>query len=125
MRSDQRASRHRSAGQSGAEMADTRDPTPRSEDLLVRSYDHQWAYDVEIEVVADDGDTAFRERYHLLPGHTESETGVLPDGEYEVRVTLDNGDRHRLDCRIDSAPEHTAVVEVGNGALSLVEGLYS
>ncbi|MFB6174301.1 MAG: hypothetical protein ABEI39_06635 [Halobacteriales archaeon] len=93
------------------------------EAIHLRSYDHQWAYDLDVEVVTEDGESAFRERYYLLPGRAESESLALPDGEYEVRVTLDNAREERLNCRIDSTPEGTAVVEVGNGALGLTEGL--
>lgn len=94
-----------------------------SEALHVRSYDHQWSYDLDVELATDTGETVFRERYYLLPGHTEDEVGIAPDGEYELRVTLDNSRVETLDCRIDSTPEHTAVIEVGNGAITLSEGL--
>lgn len=99
--------------------------TPVSEEVLIRSYDHQWAYDLEVEIVSADGEPAFHERYYLLPGHTESITGGLPDDEYELRVSLDNDRREVLECRIDASPDHTAVIEVGNGALSLTEGLHA
>lgn len=97
--------------------------TYRSEVLYIRSYDHQWAYDLDVEIMTEDGVTVFQERYYLLPGHIESESNVVPDGDYQLRVTLDNSYSETLDCRIDSSPDHTAVIEVGNGALALTEGL--
>lgn len=95
----------------------------RSEDLHLRSYAHEWAYDVAIEVVTPDGDLAFAADYYLRPGDTESEVDALPAGKYEIRATLDNGTRKTAACRIGSDPDRTAVIEVGNGVLSLTEGL--
>lgn len=95
----------------------------RSEALHIRSYDHQRSYDLDVELMTADGETVFRERYYLLPGHTESEASIVPRGDYELRVTLDNKNEETLECQIDSTPEHTAVIEVGNGALALTEGL--
>ena len=101
----------------------TRHEVVGSEDLHVRNYDHRWGYDLAVEVVEPDGTTVFEERYYLQPGQVESELGVLEEGEYELRATLDNLQEASRTCRVDAAPEHTAVIEVGNGALSLTEGL--
>jgi hypothetical protein len=95
----------------------------RSEDLHVRSYAHEWAHDVTVEVVTPDGDVAFGADYYLLPGDVESEVDTLPAGEYEVRATLDNDTHETATCRIGPEPDRTAVVEFGNGVLSLTEGL--
>jgi hypothetical protein len=95
----------------------------RSEDLHVRSYAHEWAHDVTVEVLTPDGDVAFEADYYLLPGDAESEVDALPAGEYEVRATLDNDARETATCRIGPEPDRTAVVEFGNGVLSLTEGL--
>ena len=95
----------------------------RSEELHIRSYDHQWSYDLDVELVDDEGETLFRERYYMLPDSTESEGSIVPSGQYELHAILDNGERETFPCRIDSNPEHTAVIEVGNGALALSEGI--
>lgn len=94
----------------------------RSADVVIRNYDHQRGYDLDLRAVAG-GETVFERRYSLPPGEVERESYVLPSGTYEVGVTLEHGRRRRLTCRIDSAPTHTALVEVGNGGLSLTEGL--
>lgn len=101
----------------------TRREVVGSEDLHVRNYDHRWGYDLTVEVREPDGTMVFEKRYYLQPGQVESELGVLAEGEYEFRATLDNLQEEQLRCRVDPAPEHTAVIEVGNGALSLTEGL--
>ncbi|WP_049987931.1 hypothetical protein [Halobellus rufus] len=104
-----------------------REPTPRTapahaEELHVRSYAHEWSYDLEVEVSTPDGDVVFETQYYLRPGRAASELGAIEPGEYDVRAVLD-GDREAVRrCRIDRTPEGTAVVEVGNGVLSLTQG---
>lgn len=97
--------------------------TSQSEALHIRSYDHQEAYDLDVEFVSRNGETVFQKHYYLLPGHIESESSVVPSGTYQLRVSLDNSRIETLECRIDSSPGHTAVIEIGNGALALTEGL--
>jgi hypothetical protein len=99
------------------------DPTPQSESVHVRSYAHERAHDLAIEVAAPDGEVVFRKRYHLPPGRIESEVGAIPEGEYEIRAVLDDERCVSRRCRIDDSPDGTAVVEIGNGVLSLTEGL--
>lgn len=94
-----------------------------SEQIHVRNHDHQWGYDLTLEIVDPDGDVVFEGRYYLQPGQVESVLDVLPAGEYEVRATLDNLEEETLQCRIDAAPEHTVVIEMGNGVHSLTQGL--
>lgn len=93
-----------------------------AEELHVRSYAHEWSYDLEIEVSTPNGDVVFEKQYYLLPGRAASETGAIEPGQYDVRAVLD-GDREAVRrCQIDRTPEGTVVVEVGNGILSLTEG---
>lgn len=104
---------------------DRRSEAWEREDLHVRNYDHRWGYDLCIEARDDSDEVLLEKRYYLQPGQVESEVGVLPHGDYEIRVTLDNLREEVLHCRIDADPSNTAVIEVGNGALSLTEGLHS
>lgn len=94
-----------------------------TEQLHLRSHDHRWAYDIDVVVRRVDGERAFERRYYLQPGETISEPDVLPPGEYRLTVTLDNDHSEELRCHVDASPGHTAVVEVGNGVLSVTEGL--
>ena len=96
----------------------------RSEALHLRNYDHQEAYDVDVAFVTYNGETVFQNHYYLVPGDVESESSVVSSGNYELRVRLDNSRLETLDCRIDSSPDHTAVIEIGNGAMALSEGLW-
>lgn len=99
--------------------------TDQTENIHIRNYDHQWGYDLTIEIVAADGHLRLEKRYYLQPGQIENEVDLLPHDDYELRVTLDNDQQKTLQCRIDASPANTAVIGVGNGALSLTDGLYS
>lgn len=109
--------------------ADQRRPRPRdgvrTEDIHVRSYDHRWSYDLDVEVRTRDGIQVFRERYYVAPGQSTSELNALPSGEHEITVTVDDDRCERVQCRIGDSPDHTVVIEVGNGVLSVSEGLRS
>jgi hypothetical protein len=92
-----------------------------TEALVLRNHDHDRGYDLRV-TVADDAETVLAERYYLRPGATESVLTSLPTAAYRVTVTLDGRKRCRRACHIGSRPSRTAVVEVGNDALSLTEG---
>lgn len=95
----------------------------RSEGLHIRNYDRDWSYDLSIEIIDSDGEVSINERYYLQPMEVKSIVDIVPDGTHEVRATLDDSVEDTLQCRIDSSPENTAVIEIGNGTLSLTQGL--
>jgi len=95
-----------------------------SEDVHVRSYAHRETHELELEVIGADGEVALAATYALDPGAVKSEINALPAGTYEVRATLDGDRRETRPCRVDGSPAGTVVIEVGNGVLSLTEGLY-
>lgn len=95
-----------------------------AENLLCRNYDPFRRQSLTIDVVDGDGRPRFTARYSLRPGQVESVAGVLPPGTYEVTVGLRGGRRKTRQIRVGPAPEHTIHVEVGDGTLSLTEGLY-
>ncbi|MFB6252621.1 MAG: hypothetical protein ABEI27_13235 [Halobellus sp.] len=92
-----------------------------SEDLHVRSYEHQMAHDLDVGVYAPDGETVFEAQYRLEAGAVKSEINTLPPGVYEIRASLDDARETRRRCRIGDAPDRTAVIEVGNGVVSVTE----
>ncbi|WP_267163430.1 hypothetical protein [Halovenus salina] len=95
----------------------------RSEEIHIRNFDLNQAYDLTIEV-RDSRGLVFANRYYLTPGKIVSELGQLPAGEYEVQVELDGRRQQTTLCEIDETPERTALIEVGNGTVSATEGLY-
>ncbi|ELZ29267.1 hypothetical protein C475_03584 [Halosimplex carlsbadense 2-9-1] len=101
----------------------TREP-PRTEDIHLRNYDRECGYDLDVTVLGRGEDPVFESRYFCQPGEVIAVENVLPPGEYEVVVELDNRREVATECRVSSAPGHTVRVEVGNGTVSLTEGLY-
>ncbi|SDJ93382.1 hypothetical protein SAMN05216226_11250 [Halovenus aranensis] len=95
----------------------------RSEELHLRNFDLNREYTLTVQVSDGDG-LVFANRYYLTPGKTVSELGRIPPGEYEVRVELDGRRQQTATCEIDRTPRETALVEVGNGTVSLTQGLY-
>lgn len=112
-----------------ATAADTLDETAdrrvarRSEELHLRNFDLNREYTLTVRVTDRDG-LVFANRYYLAPGKTVSELGRLQPGEYEVRVELDGRRQRTATCEIGETPDETALVEVGNGTVSLTQGLY-
>lgn len=118
-----RSQQNQTPQQIEGESVDTSSELIGFEQLLLRNYDHRWGYDLAVEVVDEEGTTAFEQRYYLQPGQVESEIGVLADGKYEIRITMDNLQEETLECRIGEGVENMVVVEVGNGVHSLTQGL--
>lgn len=95
---------------------------PRGEDLHVRNFDVERRYTLRIEV--RDDETVLEREYRLGPGERRSETDRLAPGTYTVVASLD-GDRRRVArCTIDDRPSNAALIEVGNGTVSVTDGLY-
>jgi len=94
-----------------------------SEDLHVRNYDVERSYRVTVAVSDDDG-VAFEETYWLRPGAFLSEIDVIDPGEYEVTVEIDSGRSVSRTCQIDADHDHSALIELGNGIVSITQGLY-
>lgn len=103
-------------------------PPPRgivqTENLYLRNYDPYRAYDLDVAVTDTDGRTVFESSYYFQPGQTESDRGVLTSGEYTVTVTLDNRQQKTDTCRVGPSLEETIHVELGNGIVSIGNGLY-
>ena len=47
----------------------------------------------------------------------------FPQGRYNVTVADENHRERLTDVTLEDSPDHTAVIEVGNGTLSLTTGL--
>jgi hypothetical protein len=100
------------------------DWTARSEDIHLRNHDIADRHSVELVVRDDDGRRVFQNRYHLAPGQAESECDVLGSGSYVVEVYCDGVRRQQRECHIGDRPARTALIELGNGLVSVTEGVY-
>jgi hypothetical protein len=96
----------------------------RTEDILIRNYDHRSGYDLHLTVITHPDNTTFQKRYYLPPGAVVSECDLLRSIDCKITAVLDDVQEVSRHCQIDSSPDHTAVIEIGSGTLSLTEGLY-
>lgn len=94
-----------------------------SEDIHLRNYDMEQSHRVWINVVAD-GEQLLETTRRLRPGGVRSIEDTLPPGEYDIEVGIDGLRREVERCRVGDAPERTVVVEMGNGIVSITEGLH-
>ena len=94
-----------------------------TEDVHVRNYDVQRSYRIRV-TVTDGSETVFARRYTLGPGQSTSEFDIVGAGTYDVAVALESRESERARCRLSDAPDDTALVEVGNGIVSVSQGLY-
>jgi hypothetical protein len=96
----------------------------RSEEVHIRNFDVERTYSLTLTLRDEDG-LVFANRYHLKPGKAVSELDRLPPGKYVVHAKL-NGRRHEFAvCEINESPAKTVLVELGNGTVSVTEGLYN
>ncbi|MFT4922861.1 MAG: hypothetical protein ACI8XM_002080 [Haloarculaceae archaeon] len=96
----------------------------QTEDVHVRNYDVRRTYDLVVSVESESGTREFDRRYTLRPGQCRSLVDVLSAGTYDVTVALDPVSQQTRKCAIGPAPDDTALVEVGNGIVSISQGLY-
>lgn len=101
------------AGSRGPDAAAT--PT---EDLLLRNYDGETGHTVTIRL-ASDGQAVFQDAVRLSPGETRSVMDAVAPGRYEVDVRVDGGRTASEQCRIGPDLAATALVELGNGIVSI------
>lgn len=98
--------------------------SPSDADLHVRNYDGHASHTVEVTSFADPDSVAFSRRYQLNPGQSESERDVLSAGTDTVEIRRDQlrGDRAR--CDVGDGSDQTAMIEIGNGAISITQDSY-
>jgi hypothetical protein len=102
-------------------------PVATDESLVVRNYHHQ-TVEITVQLLGPDGDVAFDRTYELGPGDVASTPTRLQRGVYRVVARLDDDalgtdGRDTADCLVGSDPTETALVEAGNGVVSVTEGV--
>lgn len=95
----------------------------QSEEIHIRNFDDNQSYDLTLSVYMD-GESVLTSTYQITPGRRISEIYRLPAGVYDVEVQLDAHQVETARCEIGSTPERTALIEVGNGTVSVTQGLY-
>ncbi len=94
------------------------------ESLVLRNYDSADAHEIAVRFVDHHGETAFDRTVAVAPLETVSVQTRLERAVYRVEVRLENGTTASAECLIGSDPGECAMVETGNGRISVVEGVF-
>jgi len=94
----------------------------QSEEIHIRNFDDTQTYDLTVTVRRED-DSVLSNTYNLTPGRRISEIYRLPAGIYDVTAKLDTLQHATTRCEIGSTAQRTALIEVGNGIVSVTQGL--
>jgi hypothetical protein len=104
---------------------DARDrPDARSSEIVLRNHDPDRSYAVTVELTpAERPDTTTAETYELAPGEIRCLSTVAPRGRTRVRGRIAAGAVDATDGRLGEEPTRTALVETGNGVVTVTHGL--
>lgn len=94
------------------------------ESLVVRNYDGAEPHDLRVTFLNPRGETAFDRTVAVAPLETVSVQTRLERAVYRVEAQLENGATASAECLVGSDPGECAMVEVGNGRVSVVEGAF-
>ncbi|MFB6352797.1 MAG: hypothetical protein ABEJ92_01810 [Halobacteriales archaeon] len=90
--------------------------------VRLRNYDHHRGHAVRVTATDSEDQVAFADRVFLAAGQTTRMTATIDPADYALRVRVDGIERTTVTCRLDDTPSGTAVVELGNGAVSVTAG---
>jgi hypothetical protein len=100
--------------------ADTR--LVSNECLTLRNYDDDRAHEIQIRFIHHNGDVVLARTVSVPPRETVSIHPRVERAMYRVTARLENGETATADCLLGSDPSECAMVETGNGLLSVVDG---
>jgi len=104
--------------------ARSRDRYVDEESLICRNYDSERAHEVTVRFVGADDEVAFRRTYAVEPQSVLSVGLRLPRAVYRVEARVDDEHETGAECLVGSGPHETALVEIGNGLVSVAEGAF-
>jgi hypothetical protein len=91
--------------------------------LVLRNYDADAAHEVTVRLYGPRDDLLATRTETVGPAETLVVASRVHRGVYRVRVDLDGYARDDAECLLGSGPNETALVEVGNGLVSVTDGL--
>lgn len=94
------------------------------ETLVLRNYDSERTHTVTVQFLDADGDPVFQQPHTLSPLGVVSVAMRLPRAVYLVEVDVDGDHSASAECLVGSGPQETALIEVGNGLVSVSEGVF-
>lgn len=113
---EQRATRHDGP-------TDSEPPIVNEECLTLRNYDSERSHVVQVKFLDANEDVAFERYYTLAPLGVVSVSERLERAVYRVDAEVDAAESASAECLVGSGPGETALVEIGNGLVSVTEGV--
>ena len=114
---------HRDAESRSTESARLRSGARRTDALVVRNYDGRTSHQITVRFLDAADEVALERTYTLSPGDVVSVATRVERGVYRVEAHTEEGDIVGTDCLVGTGADETAIVEVGNGLVSVSEGL--
>jgi hypothetical protein len=112
------------------DVAPESDETPRSkherlrdDTLVIRNYDGRTSHEITVRFVDAGDEVALERTYALSPGDVVSVATRVERGVYRVEAHTEDGTFVGTECLVGTGPDETALVEVGNGLVSVSEGV--
>lgn len=112
------ALQHETEQSDGRILGDPRSSGNGTEFLVLRNYDWEETYEIEVTLTGTDGRTFEPRTFELGPGRILSVLEEFPEGNYRARASI-QGDEDEADGFFGSDPGELALVEVGNGVVSI------
>lgn len=106
-----------------AESADIAPGSVSEECLVVRNYDGKTSHEVTVRFLDATDSIAFRTTHTLSPLGAITVSERIDRAVYRVEVAVDATQTGTAECLIGNHPTETALVEIGNGLLSISEGI--
>jgi hypothetical protein len=98
-------------------------PAVSDESIVVRNYDSTDAHEVTVRLLDADDEVVFRQTKVVPPQAVVSVFEPLDRGVYRVEARLTDTGLDSAECLVGSGPDETALVEIGNGIVSVVDGI--
>jgi hypothetical protein len=99
-------------------------PVVSDEAIVLRNYDSTVVHDVTVRVLDASGDVTLSRTSTVPPQTVVSVREPLRRGPYRVEARVGNECLDSTECLIGSGPDEVALIEVGNGIVSVVEGVF-
>lgn len=97
-------------------------PESGAETVSLRNYDATEAHTLAVTVTNPSGDTVIDRSVPVGPFETVSIQGRPDRAIYHVGVTSERGASDSAECSLGGGPGECAVVEIGNGTVSVTDG---
>jgi hypothetical protein len=113
----------RSRRDAGGTPATDADRFVSDESVVVRNYDGTDSHRITVRLTDPADETALERTYVVDPQATLAVSARLERTVYSVEATVDDDLRASARCLVGSGPDETVLVETGNGAVDVSEGL--